>query len=181
MLGRLAGELRDARVSAGVSQTALAREARMTRSKAGRYESGRDESATIVEMCVLLATAGVGFRVSTYPLGDGPRDEASAARLAALLRHVGPPLTWRTEVLLPNPDDHRAWDAHIDGNGRRSGVEFEMKLGDLQALARRTALKRRAGGVECLLLVIADTRHNRQVLRDHPTFMPELARLRSAG
>lgn len=176
-LVQLGDELRNARIGTGTRQADVARGARMSRAKEARYESGRDESATIVDMAVLLATAGVGLKVGTYPLGDPPRDEAHAARLAAFLEYVAPPLSWRTEVPLPNQGDYRAWDARLDGSGKRTGVEMETKLGDMQALGRRIALKRRDGGVDHLLLVIADTRHNRSVLRDHATLLPDLPRL----
>ncbi len=43
--------------------------------------------------------------------------------------------------------------------------DAEARLGDVQALLRRTALKRRDGGVARLILLVADTRHNRAVLR----------------
>ena len=44
-------------------------------------------------------------------------------------------------------------------------VEAESRLGDLQALERRLALKLRDGSMEHLILLVANTRHNRTVLR----------------
>lgn len=49
--------------------------------------------------------------------------------------------------------------------GLRVGIEAEMRPSDLQALERRLALKRRDGGVERMLHALADTRHNRALLR----------------
>ena len=69
--------------------------------------------------------------------------------------------------------DQRAWDAVIttvaqagDGRPRRCliGVEAETRLRDLQALQRRLALKRRDGGVDRVILLVADTRSNRAIL-----------------
>jgi len=142
-----------------------------------RYESGQYEGATIVGAAELLAVAGLGLAVSTYPLGDPPRDRRHVALGAALLAHVRPPLTWRTEVPLPNPGDARSWDATIAGERKRTGVEFVRVLTDVQAVSRRIALKRRDGGVDFLLVVLADTKANRAILRVATTFMPELPRL----
>ena len=47
------------------------------------------------------------------------------------------------------------------------GVDAETRLHDIQAIQRRTELKRRDGAVDRVLLVVADTRHNRRVLDEH--------------
>ena len=73
--------------------------------------------------------------------------------------------TTSTEVPLPNPGDRRAWDAMIRLAQVRVGVEAETRARDAQELQRRLALKRRDGGVEHLILLLADTRHNRAFLR----------------
>ena len=44
-------------------------------------------------------------------------------------------------------------------------VDAETRLHDVQALSRRVALKRRDAGVDALILLVADTRHNRSALR----------------
>lgn len=152
-------------------------EAGLSRTKVARYESGAYQAATIVQMCQLLAAAGLGLRVSTYPLGHGVRDARHARGLSGVLQHAAPPLAWRTEVPLPNAGDARAWDALLTGAGRRTGVEYERVLHDTQAQGRRLALKRRDGGVDYLLVIFADTRANRAALRDQPTFMADLPRL----
>lgn len=176
-LETVARELRDARVGLGVSQADVAVRARTSRATASRYESGRYEAATFVEAARMLSAVGLGLSVSTYPLGDGLRDARHAAVLMRLLDHVGSPLAWRTEVPLPNAGDLRSWDAVIAGAGLRTGVEVETVVRDVQALARRLALKRRDGGVHGLLVVVADTRRNRAVLRGYGGLLPDLPRL----
>lgn len=47
-------------------------------------------------------------------------------------------------------------------------VEAETRLDDLQAIERKGAAKARDLGAIRLVLLVADTRHNRQVIRDHP-------------
>ncbi|HET7702235.1 MAG TPA: hypothetical protein VFK35_02470 [Candidatus Limnocylindrales bacterium] len=61
--------------------------------------------------------------------------------------------------------DRRAWDLVIDGPGWSIPVEAETRLRDVQALQRKVALKCRDGGFDRVLLLVADTRHNRRVLR----------------
>lgn len=151
--------------------------AKVSRATEARYESGTYQGVTIVGAAELLGVVGLGLRVSTYPLGDPPRDREHALLGAAFLGHVGPPLSWRTEVPLPNAGDARSWDGALMGRGRRTGIEFERVLGDVQAQGRRIALKRRDGGVDYLLVVVADTAANRRALRQWHTFLPELPRL----
>jgi hypothetical protein len=63
------------------------------------------------------------------------------------------------------PGDRRAWDAVIAGAGWRGPVDAESRLRDVQACTRRVALKRRDDGSDVIVLLVADTRHNRRVLR----------------
>lgn len=177
LIGR---ELRDARVALGASQADVGLKAHTSRATEGRYETGRYAAATFVEAAQLLSVVGLGLSVSTYPLGDGLRDARHAGLLIRLLKDVTPPLSWRTEVPLPNAGDLRSWDAVIAGSGRRTGVEVETVLRDMQSCVRRTALKRRDGGVHDLLLVVADTRRNRDVLRGYGTLLADLPQRRTS-
>jgi hypothetical protein len=72
---------------------------------------------------------------------------------------------WRTEVALPIPGDLRAWDALAPLSSKRVAFEAETHLSDLQAQTRRWELKIRDGRVDIVILVVADTAHNRRVLR----------------
>jgi hypothetical protein len=47
-------------------------------------------------------------------------------------------------------------------------IEAETHLGDLQALERKLSTKARDLGATRTVLLVADTRHNRQVMVDHP-------------
>lgn len=66
---------------------------------------------------------------------------------------------------MTGPPDLRAWDAVIAAANWRKPVEAETRLGDFQALERRVTLKQRDGHMEHVLLLVADTRHNRIALR----------------
>jgi hypothetical protein len=62
------------------------------------------------------------------------------------------------------------------GRGERTGFEFETRLRDIQAQTRRHNLKRRDDPVDHFLLVVADTRHNRAVLREFAELFADLPR-----
>jgi hypothetical protein len=81
---------------------------------------------------------------------------------------LSPELRWRTEVPLPLAADRRAWDAAIRGSGWSLFVEAETVLADMQALERRIELKRRDGSVGQMILLVADTPHNRRALLAAP-------------
>ena len=70
---------------------------------------------------------------------------------------------WSYEAGLAITGDARAWDALLIGPARIA-VEAEIHIHDVQALLRRIALKLRDSNVDRVVLVIADTRHNRAVL-----------------
>jgi hypothetical protein len=61
--------------------------------------------------------------------------------------------------------DRRAWDAEICGADWRAVVDAESRLRDVQALTRRVTLKARDDSADLVILLVADTRHNRHVIR----------------
>lgn len=65
---------------------------------------------------------------------------------------------------MPIEGDRRSADATIDGDSLNAIVEAETHLDDIQALERGIAGKQRDLGVERVILLVADTRHNRAVL-----------------
>ncbi len=68
---------------------------------------------------------------------------------------------------MPILGDLRGWDAMIQGNGWRVAVEAEARPGDLQALERRIALKQRDSGVDGVVLLLKDSRRNRDLVRTY--------------
>ena len=68
---------------------------------------------------------------------------------------------------MPIAGDRRAWDAIVGLAGRRAGCEAETRLDDVQSIERRLSLKLRDSAVDVMILVVADTAHNRAVLRAH--------------
>lgn len=179
---RLVGEeLRDKRLTVGLSQHEVAVALRVSRTTYTRIEGGQSPTLSIRRAAQVAAILGLDLSIRTYPGGNPLRDAAQAERLSRLLALVIAPLSYRTEVGLPQregqPREQRAWDAMILGRGRRTGVEMEMRIRDAQALERRIDLKRRDDPVDNLVVLVADTRANRAVLRENPALCPRLVRL----
>jgi transcriptional regulator with XRE-family HTH domain len=161
-------ELRTARTNAGLSQAAVAAPAGISRSQYGRIEAAVSPNLSIVLAARLAAVLGLQASLRYFPSADPIRDAAHRALLERLHVRCHASLRWRTEVPLPAPGDLRAWDAVVDGftpRHVRGGIEAETRPVDVQALERKLALKERDGAVDWMILLLADTRHNRSFVR----------------
>ncbi len=165
-LARLTAEARTARLLAGLSQRDVAGSLDISRSQYSRIERGRSPDLTLDMAIRLFTVLGHDLAVRAYPSGDPIRDAAQSALLGRLCARCHPSIRWATEVPLPIPGDLRAWDATAIWTVR-IGIEAETRVRDLQALERRLALKQRDGGMDRVLLLVLDSRLNRQVLHQH--------------
>ncbi|MEO5884985.1 MAG: helix-turn-helix transcriptional regulator [Candidatus Limnocylindrales bacterium] len=163
--GRLASEMRSARLQSGLTQVAVATAVGISRSQYSRIERGLSPDVSIDMAARVLAVLGLTLAVQTYPAGDPLRDVAHSALLERLHDRCHRSFRWRTEVPLPIPGDLRAWDATASTPDVRIGVEGETRLHDAQAVDRKIALKERDGAMDRVILLVADTRHNRQSVR----------------
>jgi transcriptional regulator with XRE-family HTH domain len=180
----LADELRERRISLALSQTHVAASARLSRTRYGLIERGRSTAVTLEEINDIAAVLGLSPSIRLYPDGAPIRDAGHAARLSRVLEAVRPPLTYRIEVPLARTTEFtelRAWDAMIFGAGKRTAIELEMRLADVQAVLRHIDLKRRDDPTEAFLLLVADTRHNRRVLAEFGALFAALPRLRPSA
>jgi transcriptional regulator with XRE-family HTH domain len=164
-LVRIGEELRQARLAAGLTQRQVGAAAGISHAQVSRIELGRAPNVSFVTLSVIAAVLGLDLPLRTFVSGDPIRDVAQVTLLARLRAAIPSRLTWRSEVPLALPGDRRAWDGEIGGNGWRLPVDAETRLRDVQALSRRAALKRRDDGNPTVLLLVADTRHNRRALR----------------
>lgn len=162
----LAAELHQARLGAGVSQAHIARVAGLTQSRVSRTERNVRNALTIEEAATHAAALGLQLYLKAYPASSAVRDAPQLRVLERLRAHVGPGFRWRTEVPVVGRGDLRAWDAFLDGPGN-VGVEAESRLHDVQATQRRVQLKLRDGDASVVILLLAETRHNRRVLTEH--------------
>jgi len=166
LVSTTARELGSARRNAALSQAIVAHRVGISPSQYSRIERGLSLNVPIPKLAMIAAILGLDLSIRLYPAGDAVRDAAQIALLDRFRRRLHPSLVCRTEVPLPGPADLR--DAVVRGfrilEGRgsvRGAVEAETRPRDVQALERRLALKQRDGGVDWLILLLADTRHNR--------------------
>jgi len=157
-------ELRNSRRGAGLSQRVAGGAVGMSHAQVGRIERGKVADPTVGQLARLAAAVGLDLSVRLYPGTDAVRDAAQLRLFGRFRLGLHPALRWRTEVPLPLGGDRRAWDAVIDGDGWRAHVEAETRIGDVQALLRRLALKMRDGGADRVILVVARTRANTATL-----------------
>jgi transcriptional regulator with XRE-family HTH domain len=163
---RLAEELRDARLAAGVSQRHVAGAAGSSQSHVSRVELAQAAGTLLDELACHCAALGLRLDLRTFPVGSPVRDAGQLRLIERLRAGVSAEFGWATEVLVGPPGDYRAWDVHLTGPGT-VGIDAETRLSDIQALQRRIESKARASGVDRVVLLVAGTHHNRRVLRDH--------------
>ena len=161
----LGEEFRETRIRADLTLRELADRVGISPAAISRIEHGQSPHVAYETLVALGAGLGLDVPLRAYPNGDPVRDAAQLALLARFRAELPTGLGWRSEVPLGLPGDRRAWDAVIEGRGWSLPVEAESRLRDVQELQRRLALKCRDGGVDRLILLVADTRHNRHVLR----------------
>jgi transcriptional regulator with XRE-family HTH domain len=164
-LAEIGRELRLARLSHDLSQTVAGTAAGISRSAWSRLEHGHMDRAKVIDIARAAAVVGLDLRIKAYPGGRVLRDEAHVGLLERFRLHLAAGARWATEVPLPNAGDKRAWDALIGVGAVRVGIEAETRAHDSQELQRRVNAKQRDGGVDHVILLLADTRHNRAFLR----------------
>ena len=168
---RIGHELRVARQILGHSVHVVGATTGMSGAHVGRIERGIVPTVSVDQMARLGAAVGLDVRVRAYAGPVPVVDTAQLALLGRLRARLPDHLDFRTEVPLPRPGDQRAWDATINqlhGVAPLLPVEAESRLVDGQAQIRRIMLKLRDSGLEHVLVVVADTRRNRDVLTSTP-------------
>jgi transcriptional regulator with XRE-family HTH domain len=158
-------ELRERRLQLGLSQAEVADALGISRAQVSRIERAALPSLSLVTAARLASLLGLELVVRVFPGGPPLRDAGHSALLARFKGRVSASFRWRTEVPLPIPGDQRAFDGLLTKPGLRIAVEAEMRLRDLQALQRRVELKKRDGDVDRLILLVPDTRSNREAIR----------------
>ena len=170
----LGDDLRVARLRAGMTLRELGSLASISIAELSRIERGLSPRVAYESLAVIGAALAMDVPLRAFPNGQPIRD-AAQLDLLRRLRDVLPSTSrLRREVPLGIPGDLRAWDGAIEGVGWSRPVEAETRLRDVQALQRRIRLKCRDAGLAELVLVVADTRHNRHVLRCHADAFAEM-------
>ena len=165
---RIAEELTIARRTGGLSVREVARQVGVSPAQIERALRGEAGALTLDLAARIAPVVGLQLAASLHPNGDPVRDRAHLALLGRFRRRLHPSLDWRTEVPIPITGDLRAGDGVVFGRYGTILVEAETKVSDIQAVERKARLKQRDLGAERLILLVADTPHNRKVLELHP-------------
>jgi hypothetical protein len=139
----------------------------MSHAQFGRIERGELGGLTIDQAGRACAAVGLRLFVRAVPGGDPAQDAGQLALLERFRRQLPATVPMGTEVPLPIPGDLRAWDGFIRIGDVKIGVEAEARIRDAQAIDRRIALKQRDGGVDIVILLVADSASNRRMLVLH--------------
>lgn len=174
VLRNLGDEVRQGRLSRGLSQLEVARVASISQAKVSQIERASLATVSIRDVCHLLAAVGMELSARAYPAGPPLRDAAHRALLERLRARIGQSVRWKFEVPLPITGDLRAWDAVMELANVRVAVEAETRVRDVQALQRRVSLKLRDDpNTTRVVLLLADTRLNREMVRAEERILSE--------
>lgn len=164
-------EFRLARLRRGWSIDAVASRCGISAPMVSRIERGVHQAVSHEDLVLLGTTLELDVRLRTYPGPDAPVDGPQLRLLERLRARLPPRVTMLREVPLPLVGDQRAWDAVLGELVDRSGhaaeklpVDAETRLIDQQAQIRRLQLKLRDSGFGNVLLLLADTRRNREAV-----------------
>ena len=162
----LAEEFRRARMTAGMTLVDCAQPLGWSRQKASRIEAGRLDTTGLDEIIRYASVLGLRLRVRAYPIGAPLRDVGQLAVTRRLRERVGD--AWRVtlEAPLGIAGDLRAFDLVLRRGATHVFVEVVTRLTDAQAQIRALRLKHRdAAGNGPLLVVVAESKRNREALR----------------
>jgi transcriptional regulator with XRE-family HTH domain len=169
---RLSSALGDARRAAGLSVRKVAAEAGVSIETILRLERGEAATCTVDLIAEVAAVLGLQLAASLHPDGDPVRDRGHLALIDRLRERLGAGARLRVEVPVPIAGDLRSGDAMLAIRGAEGPAdvlfEAETHLDDLQLIERRGAAKQRDLGAKRFVLLVADTRHNKEVIRHHP-------------
>jgi hypothetical protein len=100
-----------------------------------------------------------------YPAGPPLRDVAHLRLLGDFEARLARSVQCRREWPIPNDRNGRAIDLLLSGLPKRTGVEAETVINDLQALERELNLKQQDAGLERMILLVRGSKRNREILR----------------
>jgi transcriptional regulator with XRE-family HTH domain len=150
---------------AGLSQETLSRLVGWSQPEVSRFEHlVRRDTVTFDDLARVASNLGLELVANLFPVGDPVRDKGHQALLARLRAILA--TAWRVvaEMPLPNVRDARSWDLGLRLAAQRVGVEAETAIRDVPWLVRRMRERERDGGMDEVLLLLADSRANRALL-----------------
>ncbi len=160
----LGQEIRAGRRAAGISQHALGAAIGLSKTEVGRIERDEAPWLTVVHAATLMSVVGLELWARVYPAGSPLRDRGHLKLLEEFEVRLPPSVGRIREWAVPIPGDLRAVDLLLTGLPKRTGVEAETVLDDLQALERDIRKKQRDGQLQRVILLVRGSRRNREIL-----------------
>ena len=160
----ITGELREARLMAGLTQAAVARAVGVSRHRVCRLESRRLRNVGLEYIFKHAAAVGLKASLKFYPVGGAVRDEAQASYIGKFVSRIVHAWQVLLDVPIPLPGDLRAVDVLLIGGGCRIAIEVITRLRDVQAQLRAAQQKQRDIHADRLILVVAGRHANRDAL-----------------
>lgn len=173
LLTRIGGELRRARIEAGSSTRQVGTALGISHTQVQRIEAGAAPHVDLDLLARFAAVVGCELSMGIHPSGPPVRDKAHIALLGRFAARLHRAIAWRTEVQVPIPGDLRSADGVAMTPAFGAIVEAETRVDDVQAVVRRSRSKQRDLGVPRAILLVNDTRHNRNVIRQVPDLRRE--------
>ncbi len=166
---REAGDaLREARLQAGLTLEQVASVIGASKSTVLRWERHQGPGPRAPELARHAAAVGLDARVRLYKAADGAQlhDRSQVDLLTKLRKRLHTSLVMDVEppVISTPGVDARAFDAIIRIPPIRCSAEAFSRFHNCQAQLRDCSLKQRDSGVERLIVVVKDTRHNREAV-----------------
>lgn len=155
-------------MTTGMSSRQVAALVGLSHTQVIRIERGFAPHVDIEVLARLAAVLGCELSMGIHPVGAPVRDKAHLALPGRFAARLHPSVHWRTEVPMPIPGDLRSADGTAAAQDFAAIVEAETRLDDVQATERRLRAKERDLGAQRAILLVADTRHNRQVIDQVP-------------
>lgn len=158
--------LRAARRAAGLSQASIASALGNSHQLVSRWERGQQVPDPI-QLARWGAVVGRDVPIRAFPAGSPLRDAGQLRLIARARAAIGERWRWRAEVPVSiDPRDRRAFDVVLTAAAGSIGLEAITRLTDAQAQIRAAILKQETAKLDRILLVLADTRHNRAAFVD---------------
>jgi transcriptional regulator with XRE-family HTH domain len=165
---RTSEELGGTRRAIGLSLREISRKLDVSVDRLIRVERGEAATLTVDLAARYASMLGLELAVSLHPIGNATRDKGHVALLERFRRRLPTTARWGTEVPIPIAGDARSADGMASIGPIEYLVEAETHLGDFQALERRIFAKARDIGADRVVLLLADTRHNRRLVDEVP-------------
>jgi transcriptional regulator with XRE-family HTH domain len=164
---RIGREIRAARLALGRSVDSVGRHAGISSSHVSRIELGDSQGVPLESFVRLGASVALDVRLRAYPGADVALDAGQLRLIGRLRKRLPAHVQVVTEVPLPIEADQRAWDAVLRGldGGPDLPIDADTRLVDVQAQARRITLKLRDSGIGHVVWLLADSVHNRAIVR----------------